>query len=328
MPDEEVLLELGSDAELVCGARASRTGKGCDRCHHTGYRGRIGIFEIMIIDDESLRRSVLARRLDPGAARGGHPQRGMRTLREIGHAGAVTPGARPSRRCCARRWPVDRGRAIAFVSLPTHGSARSRRSAAPRPQAATSARRGRPRPAPARRRGGRLKGRLVTDFTVQLATLSEARASRSSRRCAILEGQTRPGPFKDVLAELVEDVEAGTPLSEALAKHGRLRPALLEHGARRRGRRRARRVLKRLAVFRETAPRDPAPGPRARRSIPLIVVRRRRGGRHRRDRVGHPEVPGDLPVLRRRAARRHAAPARHQRTSSSRTGTWSSACRS
>jgi type IV pilus assembly protein PilC len=39
------------------------------------------------------------------------------------------------------------------------------------------------------------------------------------RALTILEGQTRPGPFKDILAELAEDVSGGTPLSEAMAKH-------------------------------------------------------------------------------------------------------------
>ena len=69
-----------------------------------------------------------------------------------------------------------------------------------------------------RRRGGRVKSQLITDFTVQLSTLSEA-GIPVVRALTILEGQTRPGPFKDVLAELAEDVSGGTPLSEAMAKH-------------------------------------------------------------------------------------------------------------
>src|SRR5678809_750221 len=39
---------------------------------------------------------------------------------------------------------------------------------------------------------------------------------------AILEGQTRPGPFKSVLQDLSEDVAAGTPLSEGMSKHVRV----------------------------------------------------------------------------------------------------------
>jgi len=67
-------------------------------------------------------------------------------------------------------------------------------------------------------RWGRIRGQLITDFTVQLSTLSEA-GIPVVKALSILEGQTRPGPFKLVLQDLVEDVSAGTPVSEAMAKH-------------------------------------------------------------------------------------------------------------
>jgi len=73
-------------------------------------------------------------------------------------------------------------------------------------------------PRPTRRKTGRVPGTLVTDFTVQLATLSEA-GIPVVKSLTILEGQTKPGPFKSVLQELVEDVSAGTPLSDSMAKH-------------------------------------------------------------------------------------------------------------
>jgi type IV pilus assembly protein PilB len=80
-PDEEILLELGGDAERLRGA-TFWFGKGCDRCHHTGYRGRTGIFETMIMDAR-LRRAVLRgvsiQELREEALRGG-----MRGLREVG----------------------------------------------------------------------------------------------------------------------------------------------------------------------------------------------------------------------------------------------------
>jgi type IV pilus assembly protein PilC len=85
---------------------------------------------------------------------------------------------------------------------------------------------------------------------VQLATLSEA-GIPVVKALTILEGQTRPGPFKDVLAELVEDVSSGAPLSDALAKHERAFDTLYSSMVR------AGeaggvldRVLQRLAVFR------------------------------------------------------------------------------
>lgn len=73
-------------------------------------------------------------------------------------------------------------------------------------------------PAAARKSGGRVPAQLVTEFTTQLATLSAA-GIPIVKALTILEGQTRPGPFKNVLAALVEDVSAGTALSEAMAKH-------------------------------------------------------------------------------------------------------------
>ena len=75
--------------------------------------------------------------------------------------------------------------------------------------------------APRKRRTGRVPRQLLTEFTVQLATLSEA-GIPIVKALAILEGQTRPGPFKTVLQDVVEDVSAGTPLSEAMAKHPRV----------------------------------------------------------------------------------------------------------
>ena len=76
------------------------------------------------------------------------------------------------------------------------------------------------RPSSGRRRGGRVPAQVVTEFTTQLATLSEA-GIPIVKALSILSGQARPGPFKTVLESLVEDVSAGTSLSEALAKHER-----------------------------------------------------------------------------------------------------------
>jgi type IV pilus assembly protein PilC len=69
---------------------------------------------------------------------------------------------------------------------------------------------------PARR--GRVSTQVITDFTIQLATLTEA-GIPIVKALTILEGQTRPGPFKGVLQDVVEDVSAGTPLSDSMAKH-------------------------------------------------------------------------------------------------------------
>lgn len=75
-------------------------------------------------------------------------------------------------------------------------------------------------PAAGRSKGRRVSAQAVTEFTVQLATLSSS-GIPMVRALTILEGQARPGPFKDVLGDLVEDVSTGTPLSEAMEKHAR-----------------------------------------------------------------------------------------------------------
>ncbi len=131
--------------------------------------------------------------------------------------------------------------------------AKNIRRSAPRPTQASAPGSGGSGPRPERRRRGRVASQLVTDFTIQLATLSEA-GIPVVKSLTILEGQTRPGPFKSVLQDLVEDVSSGTPLSEGMAKHDRVFDALYSNMVR------AGetggvldRILNRLATYREKA---------------------------------------------------------------------------
>ena len=55
---------------------------GCDECRHTGYRGRMGIFEIFIIDDDV--RHMINNRQSTLLLRQRARELGMRTLREDG----------------------------------------------------------------------------------------------------------------------------------------------------------------------------------------------------------------------------------------------------
>ena len=65
---------------------------------------------------------------------------------------------------------------------------------------------------------GRVTAKALTQFTVQLSTLQGA--GLPLVRCLkILEGQMKPGPFKDVLGAVTEDVEGGSALSDAFAKY-------------------------------------------------------------------------------------------------------------
>jgi type IV pilus assembly protein PilB len=55
---------------------------GCEHCRHTGYRGRMGIFEIFIIDDDV--RHMINKRTSTFLLRQRARELGMRTLREDG----------------------------------------------------------------------------------------------------------------------------------------------------------------------------------------------------------------------------------------------------
>jgi type II secretory ATPase GspE/PulE/Tfp pilus assembly ATPase PilB-like protein len=66
---------------------------GCEQCAHTGYRGRVGIFELMELDEE-IRRKILAN-ADASELAKSAQARGMKTLGEDGwekvQAGVTSP---------------------------------------------------------------------------------------------------------------------------------------------------------------------------------------------------------------------------------------------
>jgi type IV pilus assembly protein PilC len=71
---------------------------------------------------------------------------------------------------------------------------------------------------PAKAPRGRVSVKSLTQFTSQLSTLQDA-GLPIVRSLKILEGQLDRGPFKSTLVGVTEDVESGSPLSDALAKH-------------------------------------------------------------------------------------------------------------
>ena len=75
------LAERGCEPDdVTCSSGYAASEKGCDDCHGTGYRGRLGVFEVMAMDDE-LERLFLAE--SPSEAiRAAALGAGMRTLRE------------------------------------------------------------------------------------------------------------------------------------------------------------------------------------------------------------------------------------------------------
>lgn len=91
-PTESELRSLGIDPSNVQNATFKR-GKGCSDCNKNGYRGRFGVFEVFVIDDEA--RKLIYDRVPSSVLRTRAREMGMRTLREDGArkvlAGLTTP---------------------------------------------------------------------------------------------------------------------------------------------------------------------------------------------------------------------------------------------
>lgn len=79
VPTAEELTEIGLSRDDV---KQLYRGKGCDSCQHTGYRGRIGIFELMVINDEV--RAAIMNNSDASTIKTIARENGMKTLREDG----------------------------------------------------------------------------------------------------------------------------------------------------------------------------------------------------------------------------------------------------
>jgi type IV pilus assembly protein PilB len=72
-------LELRSD-DVV--GKVFYYGKGCELCNNTGYKGRLGIYEMMTLDDEQ--RDLIIQHASTQVLRAEAKKRGMRTLRHAG----------------------------------------------------------------------------------------------------------------------------------------------------------------------------------------------------------------------------------------------------
>jgi len=84
-PAAEVLDDLQLDAKDLKGKQFFR-GTGCDTCNNTGYKGRVGLFELMIMNNE-LREQVM-QNASVDELRETARKNGMITLRDAGMAAA------------------------------------------------------------------------------------------------------------------------------------------------------------------------------------------------------------------------------------------------
>lgn len=91
-PTEAELRSLSIDPNTMTNANFKK-GKGCAECNKTGFRGRFGIFEVFVIDDEA--RKLIYEKVSSTVLRARAREMGMRTLREDGArkvlAGLTTP---------------------------------------------------------------------------------------------------------------------------------------------------------------------------------------------------------------------------------------------
>jgi len=78
-PSAEALAEIGIKSP---GQATLYRAVGCGQCHHTGYRGRVGIFELMLVDDAV--RNLVTQSTDAKSIKRTAVQRGMNTLRADG----------------------------------------------------------------------------------------------------------------------------------------------------------------------------------------------------------------------------------------------------
>jgi len=81
VPDEEILNNIGLSPQMVKGEEIYRA-KGCQNCLNTGYKGRSGIFEFMILDD--FMSDLILKNSDSNSIEHMAVQRGMTTLRQDG----------------------------------------------------------------------------------------------------------------------------------------------------------------------------------------------------------------------------------------------------
>ena len=80
-PTADLLADLEMTSDQVVGKKFYR-GKGCDKCNRTGYKGRLGIYELMLMNDEM--RDMIIRNCSTEELRNVAKKHGMVTLRDAG----------------------------------------------------------------------------------------------------------------------------------------------------------------------------------------------------------------------------------------------------
>ena len=84
VPTAEELKEIGLPADALKRAGVAHVyrANGCNNCNRLGYRGRTGIYELLLVDDEV--RQLVLKNVDSGTIKKSALQRGRRTLLDDG----------------------------------------------------------------------------------------------------------------------------------------------------------------------------------------------------------------------------------------------------
>ena len=82
LASELELREIGVEPDETKGSIEIYRAVGCGRCNHTGYHGRLGIFELMMVDDDI--RQLVATNIDSKTIKKQAVAKGMSTLRQDG----------------------------------------------------------------------------------------------------------------------------------------------------------------------------------------------------------------------------------------------------
>jgi len=80
-PPEQEILEFGVSKEKIKAMKFYK-GEGCSECNGSGYKGRTGLYELLIVDDKI--RDLVIKHASLAAIRGTACEAGMKTLRENG----------------------------------------------------------------------------------------------------------------------------------------------------------------------------------------------------------------------------------------------------
>jgi general secretion pathway protein E len=78
----EMAAEAAREISGGNGAVQVYEGRGCEECAHTGYRGRTGIYELLLVTDTV--RGLILKRSSADVIKDAAVKEGMRTLREDG----------------------------------------------------------------------------------------------------------------------------------------------------------------------------------------------------------------------------------------------------